>query len=208
MSTKEVPEEPAGPEDPKGPESEGISPAAGGDAAGRRGPRRRGLAVAAALLLACGAAAAALAYGTSGPDGGPAPRHGAPAGAAAPVDVTYEVLGEGTADISYRGPGADGTAVVTGAPLPWRKTVSVPAGAAPAVRVTLGEKGGTASCTLAVHGRHVQRATATGAFGRTTCGGEVPARDATAAAPEGPAGTAPDAPDTAPDATAAAGNGS
>ncbi|MEU4264078.1 hypothetical protein ACYCCF_22985 [Streptomyces argenteolus] len=60
--------------------------------------------------------------------------------------------------------------------------MSVPFGASPVVNVTLGEKGGTASCTLAVRARHVQRATATGAFGRTTCSSELPAPEASAAA--------------------------
>ncbi|WP_229923844.1 hypothetical protein [Streptomyces capillispiralis] len=35
--------------------------------------------------------------------------------------------------------------------------------------VLLGEEGGQAACTLAVRGRHVQRATALGEFGRATC---------------------------------------
>lgn len=138
-----------------------------------RGIDRRGIAVAAALLLACGAF---VTYGILNSDDAPAPQQAAPA-----AGVTYEVLGEGTADITYRGPGGDKATVVTNARLPWKKTVSVPLGASPIVNVTLGEKGGTASCTLAVRGRHVQRATATGAFGRTTCSSELPAPEASAA---------------------------
>ncbi|MEU2231098.1 MmpS family transport accessory protein [Streptomyces vietnamensis] len=138
---------------------------------------RRGIAAAAVLLLAIGGFGAYRMLGSEGPA---APGHGAPARTVAAADVTYEVLGEGTADISYRGPDDDRATVVTNATLPWKKTVSVPVGAAPIVHVTLGEKGGTASCTLAVRGRHIQRATATGAFGRTTCGGETSAAPAAA----------------------------
>ncbi|WP_426404501.1 MmpS family transport accessory protein [Streptomyces sp. R-07] len=134
--------------------------------------RRRGIAVVALLLLAGGAFGT---YRMLDSDDASATREGAAARNVPVADVTYEVLGEGTADISYRGPGDDEAAVVTNAALPWKKTVSVPVGAAPTVHVTLGEKGGTASCSLAVHGRHVQRATATGAFGRATCRSEAPA---------------------------------
>ncbi|WP_411109948.1 hypothetical protein [Streptomyces sp. c-19] len=141
---------------------------------------RSGVVVAAALLLACGAFVAYGVLGTGDRNTGT----GATARptAVATYDVTYEVLGEGTADISYRGAGGDKADVATQVGLPWRKTVSVPLGASPIVNVTLGEKGGTASCTLAVRGKHVQRATATGAFGRTTCGGELAAPSGDAAA--------------------------
>ncbi|MCX5127065.1 hypothetical protein [Streptomyces sp. NBC_00347] len=101
---------------------------------------------------------------------------------ASTAEVTYEVLGEGPVVISYRGTGGDKEDVVADVGLPWKKTVSVPLGASPIVNVTLGEKGGTASCSLAVRGKHVQRATATGAFGRTTCTGELAAPEA----PEAP----------------------
>lgn len=46
----------------------------------------------------------------------------------------------------------------------------------PTVAVVLGERGGTAACTVAVRAEHVQRATATGWYGRATCGGERLAR--------------------------------
>ncbi|MFD9763086.1 hypothetical protein ACFWXI_06025 [[Kitasatospora] papulosa] len=137
-----------------------------------RGVDRRGIAVAVALLLAYGGF---VTYGVLDTDEAPPPGKAAPA-----AGVTYEVLGEGTADISYRGPGGAEAVVVTNARLPWKKTVRVPLGAYSIVDVTLGEKGGTASCTLAVSGRHVQRATATGAFGRTTCSSELPAPEESA----------------------------
>ncbi|MFD5115686.1 MmpS family transport accessory protein [Streptomyces sp. NPDC058391] len=142
-----------------------------------RGINRKGVAVAAASLLACGGF---VAYGVLSSDDAPAaPRQAAPV-----ASVTYAVLGEGTADISYRGPSGAKATVVTNARLPWKKTVSVPLGASSIVNVTLGEKGGTASCTLAVRGKHIQRATATGAFGRTTCSSELPAPAVSAASEE------------------------
>ncbi|MEU7072349.1 MmpS family transport accessory protein [Streptomyces narbonensis] len=142
---------------------------------------RGGVAVAVVLLLVCGAF---VVYGFLDTEKETAEeaagRRTATPTAEAHYDVTYEVLGEGTADVSYRGAG-DEAHVVTRVGLPWRKTVSVPFGASPIVNVTLGEKGGTVDCTLTVRGKHVQRATATGAFGRTTCAGEPPTREAPAA---------------------------
>ncbi|WP_199863584.1 MULTISPECIES: hypothetical protein [unclassified Streptomyces] len=129
-------------------------------------------AAAATLLVVCGALAA---YGTLG-SGDPSERgHGQADGnamtgrgpATAQTEVAYEVLGEGTADIAYREADAEG--IVRNARLPWRKTVRLPQGTTPAVSVTLGEKGGRAGCGLTVAGRHVQRSTAEGAFGRGSC---------------------------------------
>ncbi|ELS57258.1 hypothetical protein STVIR_1699 [Streptomyces viridochromogenes Tue57] len=90
--------------------------------------------------------------------------------------VTYEVTGEGAADISYyQVGGASGEAVVVkAAALPWRKTVDVPLGKEPTVSIVLGEQGGRARCALAVRGKHVQSATAVGTFGRATCAGSLP----------------------------------
>lgn len=152
------------------PSAESASPKAAG------GTDRRGIAVAAVLLLAC---AGLITYGVldTGADkaGG---KTAVPTAA-----VTYEVLGEGAADISYRGDGTDGRAdVVKNAELPWKKTVNVPLGTSPIVNITLGEKGGEASCTLAVRGKHVQRSTASGAFGRSTCTAELPAPEPSAPA--------------------------
>ncbi|MGW3625207.1 hypothetical protein [Streptomyces sp. NPDC000880] len=41
-------------------------------------------------------------------------------------------------------------------------------------------KGGQASCTLAIRGKHVQLATASGSFGRATCTGVLPAGESPA----------------------------
>ncbi|MCP9991037.1 hypothetical protein LUX09_11875 [Streptomyces albogriseolus] len=60
--------------------------------------------------------------------------------------VTYEVTGDGTAEISFLGRNEDGRAtVVRDAELPWKRTVRVPLGMAPTVAIVLGEKGGQAS---------------------------------------------------------------
>ncbi|MBC9729015.1 hypothetical protein H8R17_30770 [Streptomyces sp. TRM68367] len=102
-----------------------------------------------------------------------ASRHRTPTAA-----VTYEVIGEGAADLTYQGDSESGKAVtVDAAELPWRKTVDIPLGQNPVISIVLDERGGTARCTLAIRGRHVQSATATGTFGRATCSGTLPAGD-------------------------------
>ncbi|MFJ7159463.1 hypothetical protein ACIQUQ_31560 [Streptomyces sp. NPDC101118] len=135
---------------------------------------RRVVAVALAVLLAC---LAFITYGVlSGPD--------LPARAARPTaEVTYEVGGGGAAEVAYLGRDGAGRATVERVRLPWRTTVRVPLGQDPVVSVTLDGQGGQASCSLAIRGRHVQRATASGAYGRATCTGSLPAAD-----PAGPAG--------------------
>jgi hypothetical protein len=154
-----------------------------GDAAHSGRPDRAGLLAGAAVLAACGGL---VLYGVlnTGSDGDGKPQRRTPTAA-----VTYEVTGEGTADLTYQARSTSGEAtVVKVAALPWRKTVDVPLGKAPLVTITLGEKGGRASCQLTVRGRHVQTATAFGKFGRATCQGELPSpepSDAYASGPEG-----------------------
>ncbi|MFB6780993.1 MmpS family transport accessory protein [Streptomyces sp. NPDC056352] len=162
-------QEPTDPEQSKQPET----PETAGKAS--RSSDRRGIAVAAALLLACGAL---ITYGILDAGNEQADKESTVPTAA----VTYEVLGEGAADISYRGDGkGDRANVVKNAELPWKKTVNVPLGTSPAINVTLGEQGGEATCTLAVRGKHVQRATASGTFGRSTCTSEPSTTEASAA---------------------------
>lgn len=130
---------------------------------------RAGMAIAAVLLLACGGL---VGYGLLDAEEKPEPR------AVPTAEVTYEVTGEGTVEISYLARSEAGTATVEkGITLPWKKTVHVPLGKSPAVAIVLGEKGGRAACTLAIRDKHVQRATAMGGFGRATCAGELPATD-------------------------------
>jgi hypothetical protein len=130
---------------------------------------RRAIAVALIILAACGGL---VGYGILDTPDKPKPR------AVPTADVTYEVTGQGTADISYlaRNEAGDAT-VVSGVKLPWKKSVQVPIGKAPTVYITLDEKGGEASCTLAIRGKHVQRAMAMGKFGRATCTGALPKGD-------------------------------
>ncbi|PVC71993.1 hypothetical protein CP977_11025 [Streptomyces cinereoruber] len=128
-------------------------------------PDRRGLLVAGIVLLAC---LGLVGYGMLDTEEPPKPR------AVPTAEVTYEVTGTGTAEISYLARSEDGTATVEkGVTLPWKKSVRAPLGKAPAVAVVLDGKGGQAACALAIRGKHVQRATATGEYGRATCTGEL-----------------------------------
>ncbi|MGR8008755.1 hypothetical protein [Streptomyces hypolithicus] len=127
---------------------------------------RQGVAIAAAVLLACGGL---VGYGMFTTEEKTAPR------AVPTAEVTYEVTGEGTVEISYLARSESGSAtVVKDASLPWKKSVQVPLGKDPTVAIVLGDQGGQAACTLAVRGAHVQRATASGTYGRATCSGQLP----------------------------------
>jgi hypothetical protein len=132
---------------------------------------RAGLAVAGAALAACGGL---VLYGVLDTgQGNGRPQHRTPTAA-----VTYEVTGQGTADITYQARSEAGKAtVVKAAQLPWRTSVEVPLGRDPIVSIALTDQGGQARCTLAVRGHHVQSATATGTFGRATCAGTLPRSD-------------------------------
>ncbi|NUQ98620.1 MAG: hypothetical protein HOY79_19380 [Streptomyces sp.] len=133
---------------------------------------RHALGIAAVVVAACGGL---VLYGIlTTPDAPKEP-------GVATTDVTYEVTGEGKADISYESGGKQAS-VARAAQLPWKKTVQVPLGRSPLVAITLGEKGGRAGCSLAVDGRHVQAASAYGRYGRATCQSEPASPQAAAAA--------------------------
>ncbi|MFI6694443.1 hypothetical protein ACIBLA_22310 [Streptomyces sp. NPDC050433] len=135
------------------------------------GERRALIGIAAVVLLVCGGL---VTYGILDTEDDPK-RPVLPT-----AEVTYEVRGEGTVEISYLAGGESGDATVeTGVRPPWKKTVRVPLGKNPTVNIVLDAKGGMAGCTLAVRGEHVQRATASGAYGRATCTGELPTPVAT-----------------------------
>ncbi|MFE2988345.1 hypothetical protein [Streptomyces sp. NPDC059262] len=139
------------------------------DAKRGKGVDRRGIAASAVVVAAC---AGLVLYGVLDTDEKPE-RH------VPTASVTYEVSGEGTADLTWQARSESGKAVAArGVTLPWKKTVRVPLGKPPIVTITLGEKGGRASCQLAIRGKHVQTATAYGKFGRATCQGELPAPEA------------------------------
>jgi hypothetical protein len=136
-----------------------------------RSADRRGLAVAGVVLAAC---AGLVAYGILNTEDEPKPR------AVPTAEVTYEVTGKGTIEVSYLARSESGDATVEkGVKLPWKKTVQVPLGKAPSVNIALDAKGGQAGCALAVGGKHVQSATAFGTYGRATCTGELPTPAAT-----------------------------
>ncbi|WP_225803165.1 MmpS family transport accessory protein [Streptomyces sp. NK15101] len=133
-----------------------------------RSADRRGFLIGGIALLAC---LGLVGYGILDTDERPKPR------AVPTAEVLYEVTGTGTAEVSYLARSEAGTATVEKVTLPWTKSVQVPLGKAPIIAVVLDGKGGQASCTLAVGGKHVQRATAMGGFGRATCTGELPEGD-------------------------------
>ncbi|MFE7712024.1 MmpS family transport accessory protein [Streptomyces sp. NPDC057486] len=144
----------------------GEQKSGGSQSAGLQGTGRQGIAIAAAMLLACGGL---VGYGGFATNEQPAP-HAVPT-----AEVTYEVTGDGTAEISYLARNESGSATgVKDAALPWKKTVQVPLGKDPTVAIVLGYRGGQAACTLAVRGAHVQRATASGTYGRATCSNRLP----------------------------------
>ncbi|MCX5205080.1 hypothetical protein OG897_26945 [Streptomyces sp. NBC_00237] len=134
----------------------------------RPGRRPRLLATGALLLLA---SATYAIYVLTSPDNPAKP----PVPTAA---VTYSVTGTGTADITYLATSETGTATTEkAATLPWKKTVQVPLGQQPVVKIQLPQQGGTATCALAVRDQHQQRATASGPYGRTTCAAVLPAEN-------------------------------
>ncbi|MEU8888722.1 hypothetical protein [Streptomyces sp. NPDC048442] len=153
---------PAPSTEPQPPDSSSdfTAPADLGTPAPSRRPRR--LLAAGTALLVAGAAAYGIYALTS---------ENTPTKAPVPTAaVTYAVTGTGTADITYLATSEQGTATTEKAiSLPWKKTVQVPLGKDPSVKVQLPQQGGEATCTLAIRDQHKQRATASGAYGRTTC---------------------------------------
>jgi Mycobacterium membrane protein len=140
------------------------------DAGAERASLRTAFVVGGAVLAAC---LGLVLYGVLGTGRGADADASDKPGATA--SVTYEVTGTGTADISFQARDKSGKAtVVKAAALPWHRTVEVPFGRNPVVSVVLGQRGGQASCSVTIRGRHVQSATATGEFGRATCSGELP----------------------------------
>lgn len=117
---------------------------------------------------ALGVAAALTVVLVRAGDGGPG-RPDAGQAKTRKVPVSYAVDGTGTARITFtRGAGTRATTIT--AHLPWRQSTDVAAGKAPAaVSIVLGRDGGRATCSVTVHGKAVQHATAYGAFGRATC---------------------------------------
>ncbi|MFG2305460.1 hypothetical protein [Actinacidiphila glaucinigra] len=84
------------------------------------------------------------------------------------IPAGYTVSGHGTAQIAY--PGADGRLRTVTTNLPWHKQADLnPAARSTGITVVLGTDGGTATCTLVLHGKPVQQATAQGPYARANC---------------------------------------
>jgi hypothetical protein len=90
--------------------------------------------------------------------------------------VIYTVSGSGSATITYDAVdnGHSGETQNSDVALPWTKTIK---GSglfnAYTVTATLGDAGGTATCTLTVDGKQVSSNTATGSFASATCTGSA-----------------------------------
>lgn len=152
-------------ETPQTPPTQPASPGRSGS----RHPDRVGLLIAAAALAAC---TGLVLYGilSTGNSDDQAQQPHTPT-----APVSYEVTGTGTADLTYQAHNETGKAtVVQDAHLPWHTTVDVPLGQDPTISIVLDQHGGTARCTLAIHGKHIQSATATGTYGRATCSATLP----------------------------------
>ncbi|WP_405690393.1 MmpS family transport accessory protein [Streptomyces sp. NBC_00057] len=92
------------------------------------------------------------------------------------ASVTYEVRGSGTVQIDFIAHDKQTKSLtLSGSELPWRKNVEVGLGTEPTIRIVLDGKGGDAGCAVAVRGKHVQRSTAAGPYGRATCSAPLPA---------------------------------
>ncbi|MFG3126527.1 hypothetical protein [Streptomyces tendae] len=153
------------------PETSGKDPATTtGDSAEKcHGGDRPAFVAAGVVVIAC---LGLVLYGILGTEDDAAPEQQKTPTAA----VTYEVAGEGNVEVSYLSRGNKGRATVeTDVELPWKKTVHVPLGKRPTISILLDGGGGQARCVLAIRGKHVQGATASGAYGRATCAGELPA---------------------------------
>ncbi|MEU1484143.1 hypothetical protein [Streptomyces sp. NPDC005752] len=123
--------------------------------------RRTLIGAAVALLLAAGV----VTYGILASPDEPKPRPPVPTAA-----VSYEVRGSGTVQIEFVAHGAQAKSLtLSGSELPWRKDVEVALGSEPTVRIVLDGEGGDARCAVSVRGKHVQRSTAVGPYGRATC---------------------------------------
>ncbi|MDT0487127.1 hypothetical protein [Streptomyces doebereineriae] len=82
--------------------------------------------------------------------------------------MDYRISGRGTAQISYAGP--DGKLHTVSARLPWHGGADLTAGSAQAaVSILLGKEGGNATCSVSLHGKVMQQATAYGSYGRANC---------------------------------------
>jgi hypothetical protein len=91
--------------------------------------------------------------------------------------VVYRVTGSGTATITYDSVdnSHSGSAQISDVPLPWTKTIT---GSglfnAYSVTATLGQNGGTATCSISIDGKPASSNSASGAFASASCTGSAP----------------------------------
>ncbi|WUD78314.1 hypothetical protein OG937_44675 [Streptomyces sp. NBC_00510] len=119
--------------------------------------------VAGIVTLACAALAVTVIVNHSS-DGDASSQRRSPA----TIPAGFTVSGHGLAQIAY--PGADGRLRTVTTRLPWHEQADLdPAARSTGISVILGKDGGTATCTLVLHGKPVQQATAQGPFARANC---------------------------------------
>ncbi|MGW0998336.1 MmpS family transport accessory protein [Streptomyces sp. NPDC002523] len=125
--------------------------------------RARPLVFGAALLCTALATAGTLfaTHNGNGKNGTDARHHGPT------VPAAYQITGHGTAQISYAGP--DGKLHTLSTHLPWHGSADLTAGAPAVISIVLGKEGGNATCSVSLHGKVVQHATAYGSYGRANC---------------------------------------
>ncbi|MFF7928432.1 MmpS family transport accessory protein [Streptomyces mirabilis] len=83
------------------------------------------------------------------------------------VPAAYQITGHGTAQISYAGP--DGKLHTVNAHLPWHGGADLTTGTPAVISIVLNKDGGNATCSVSLHGKVVQQATAYGSYGRANC---------------------------------------
>lgn len=88
--------------------------------------------------------------------------------------MSADTLNTGTGDATSGAEPAK-SLPLSGSDLPWREDAEVALGTEPTLRIVLGEESGDAGYAVAVRGKHAQRSTATGAYGRATCSAPLPA---------------------------------
>jgi hypothetical protein len=126
--------------------------------------RLRPLVFGGVALLCAALATAGILFAThsgNGKNGADAKQHGPT------VPVAYQITGHGTAQISYAGP--DGRLHTVNAHLPWHGNANLTTAAPAVISIVLGKEGGNATCSVSLHGKVIQHATAHGSYGRANC---------------------------------------
>lgn len=94
-----------------------------------------------------------------------------PGGAGRPITVTYEVTGDGPAEIIYTGPLGQGPKRVSNADLPWRLTTTIEGAAFVSVTAArLDGDNGSISCHTTIDDDSASQSTRQGGFAAVSCG--------------------------------------